>query len=256
MGTEPVIGTERVIVLGALSAIGEEAARIHAESGARLVLVGRNEARLDALADDLRTRGASDCIEVAMDLAEAPDKASAFADMAAQLDGKIDAVYLLYGVLGDQKRAEQEPGYARDSLTTNFLSAAEWCTAAANVLEKEDHGVLVVVSSVAGDRGRQSNYVYGAGKAGLTTLVEGIAHRLARGKARAVVAKLGFVDTPMTAHIEKKGVLWASPQAVAAKLVGVARKPSRPVVYIPWFWWLIMLIVRNVPVPLFHRTRL
>lgn len=256
MRTEHVIGTEHVIVLGALSAIGEETARLHAESGAKLVLVGRNAARLDALARDLKTRGARDCVAVAIDLAAAPDKTAAFGDMVARLEGKVDFVYLFYGMLGDQKRAELDAAYAEDSLKTNFLSAAEWCGAVANVLEKADHGVLVVVSSVAGDRGRQSNYVYGAGKAGLTTMVEGIAHRLARGKARAVVAKLGFVDTPMTAHIEKKGALWASPEAVAAKLAGVARKPSRPIVYIPWFWWLIMLIVRNVPVSLFHRTRL
>lgn len=248
--------TENVIILGALSAIGEKTARIHAESGARLILAGRNEDRLNALAADLRTRGARDCRAVALDLAEAPDKASAFADMVGQLDGKIDAVYLFYGALGDQKRAEQDAAYADALLRTNFLSAVEWCGAAANALEKADHGTLVVVSSVAGDRGRQSNYVYGAGKAGLTTLVQGIAHRLARGNARAVVAKLGFVDTPMTAHINNKGLLWASPQDVATKLVGVARKSSCPVVYIPWFWSLIMLIVRNTPVPLFHRTRL
>lgn len=248
--------TEHVIVLGALSAIGEETARIHAESGARLVLAGRNEERLQALAADLKTRGASDCAIVATDLAEVTDKASAFADMVRQLDGKVDVVYVFYGILGDQKRAEQDAAYAEASLKTNFLSAAEWCGAAANTLEKADHGALVVVSSVAGDRGRQSNYVYGAGKAGLTTLVEGIAHRLAPSKARAVVVKLGFVDTPMTAHIDKKGPLWASPEAVAAKLVAVARKPSRPIIYVPWFWQLIMLIVRNVPAPLFHRTRL
>lgn len=256
MKAEHVIGTEHVIVLGALSAIGEETARLHAESGAKLVLVGRNAARLDALANDLKTRGARDCVAVDTDLVAASNKAAAFGDMVARLEGKVDFVYLFYGVLGDQKRVELDAAYAEDCLKTNFLSAAEWCGAAANVLEKADHGVLVVVSSVAGDRGRQSNYVYGASKAGLTTMVEGIAHRLARGKARAVVAKLGFVDTPMTAHIEKKGALWASPEAVAAKLAGVARKPSRPVVYIPWFWWLIMLIVRNVPVSLFHRTRL
>lgn len=256
MASKPENLGEHVIILGALSAIGEATARVHAGAGARLVLVGRNEARLNALAKDLEVRGAQACHTAVMDLAAEHDKAAAFGDLTAGFEGPVDLVYLFYGVLGDQKKAEQDAAYAEDSLRTNFLSAAEWCAAAANALEKADHGTLVVVSSVAGDRGRQSNYVYGAGKAGLTAFVEGIAHRLAPGKARAVVAKLGFVDTPMTAHIEKKGLLWAQPDAVAAKLAAAGRRPRSPVIYVPWFWWLIMLIVRNVPAPIFHRTRL
>jgi NAD(P)-dependent dehydrogenase (short-subunit alcohol dehydrogenase family) len=113
----------------------------------------------------------------------------------------------------------------------------------------------VVIGSVAGDRGRASNYVYGATKAGLGALVEGIAHRLARSGARAVLIKPGFVDTPMTAAIANKGVLWAKPEAVARTIVAAAER-GPPVVYTPWFWRGIMLIVRNTPSFVFHKTNL
>ena len=172
------------------------------------------------------------------------------------MGGSVDVVLVFYGVLGDQKRAEHDVDELRHILGVNFTSAAEWCTAAAAQLECQQRGVLIVVSSVAGDRGRQSNYAYGAAKAAISTFLQGIAHRLAPTKARAVAVKLGFVDTPMTAHIEKGGPLWATPEAVARKLKSVADRPRGPVVYIPWFWRWIMLLVRSAPAAVFHKTKL
>jgi short-subunit dehydrogenase len=130
-----------------------------------------------------------------------------------------------------------------------------WCLAVANQLEFARCGTLVVIGSVAGDRGRQSNYIYGATKAGLGILVEGIAHRLAGSGATAVLVKPGFVDTAMTAHIEKKGALWSSPQKVAAQ-IRKAAAGSRPVTYVPGYWRLIMSVIRSVPSVIFHRTKL
>jgi decaprenylphospho-beta-D-erythro-pentofuranosid-2-ulose 2-reductase len=130
--------------------------------------------------------------------------------------------------------------------------------ASAARLEAQGRGSLVVIGSVAGDRGRQSNYVYGAAKAGLATLVQGIAHRMAlrapKG-ARAVVVKPGFVDTPMTAGLKKGGPLWAQPEAIAA-VVRKAADKGGPIVYAPWFWRFILLIIRLVPAPIFHKVRL
>jgi NAD(P)-dependent dehydrogenase (short-subunit alcohol dehydrogenase family) len=128
--------------------------------------------------------------------------------------------------------------------------------ASAAVLERQRKGVLLAIGSVAGDRGRQSNYVYGSAKAALGVLVEGIAHRLAPTGARAVVVRLGFVDTPMTAHLDKGGPLWAKPRDVAVALKRIVERPSRPVVYVPWFWRPIMFVVRSVPTSIFHRTKL
>jgi len=247
---------EKVIVLGALSAIAEATARVYAGRRATLLLAGRDQARLAVLRNDLLARGAARCEIRSLDFAMVDDTARCFGDFIEAIGGKVDAVYLFYGVLGDQRADEQDPAAARARLRTNFTSAAEWCLAAANRLERQRGGVLVVASSVAGDRGRQSNYIYGAAKAGLSVLVQGIAHRLAPTTARAVLVKLGFIDTPMTAHIEKKGLLWAQPAVVAENLVRLADRPRRPVVYVPWFWRGIMLIVRNVPAAIFHKTKL
>ena len=174
--------------------------------------------------------------------------------MAAAIGG-LDAVLMFYGTLGDNARAEKDQSEARQILQTNFMSAAEWSLAAADLIESQNHGSLVVVGSVAGDRGRQSNYIYGAAKGGIGLLVQGLAHRLARVGGRAVVIKPGFVDTPMTAGLDKQGPLWAQPDAVA-KIIKKAATGSSPVVYAPGFWRWIMLAIRAVPAPVFHKTKL
>lgn len=243
----------RIVILGALSAIAEATARLYAARGAELVLVARNEIRLQELAHDLEARGASGCETLVADLASLEDKQALFD--RAWGEG-AEAVFLFYGTLGEQSEAQADIARARELIEVNFTSAAQWCLIAANRLEARDRGVLVAISSVAGDRGRQSNYVYGAAKAGLSTLVQGIAHRLAPTGARAVVAKLGFVDTPMTAHMQKGGPLWSQPEDVAEKLVRLADRPRAPIVYVPWFWRLIMLVIRTIPAFVFHRTRL
>lgn len=247
---------KKIIILGALSGIAEATARLYAADGAQFVLVARNAERLEQLAGDLKVRGAARCETRAMDLAEVTDATTSLDGMAAALDGPVDAVFVFYGLLGNQRHEEQDIAAAALNIRVNFSSAAQWCLAAANLLERQKAGVLVAISSVAGDRGRQSNYIYGAAKAGLSVLVEGIAHRLAPTGAHAVVAKLGFVDTPMTAHIHRKGLLWAKPATVAEKLVAIEQKPATPVVYIPGFWRFIMTIVCHVPAQIFHKTKL
>lgn len=247
--------TRKIVILGALSAIAEAAARQWAAQGAHLLLVGRDRGRLEEVAADLRIRGGlADVCEG--DLASI-DVEQAFAEMVRQL-GRVDVVLLAYGVLGDQRLAETDPLEASRILATNFTSAAAWCLAATQVLERQRSGVLIVIGSVAGDRGRKSNYVYGAAKGGLGVLVQGIAHRLASSAARAVLIKPGFVDTPMTAAIAKKNVLWAKPQKIAETIVQVSmpNASTSPVVYAPSFWRWIMYVVRFMPNFVFHRTQL
>ena len=246
----------RVIILGGLSAIGEATAREYAASGGSIVLAGRNEEQLGQVAADLKVRGASTVFVAPMDFASIADPHQEIGKLASIIGGEVDAIFLFYGVLGDQARAQSDTAELRKIIDVNFSSAAAWCVAAAELLERQNRGVLVAVSSVAGDRGRKSNHVYGAAKAGLTVLVEGIAHRLAATKARAVAVKLGFVDTPMTAHIQKGGPLWAKPRDVASRLKLIADNPNRPVVYVPGFWRPIMFVIRNVPAFIFHRTNL
>jgi decaprenylphospho-beta-D-erythro-pentofuranosid-2-ulose 2-reductase len=180
----------KIIILGALSAIAEAAARKWANQGAHLLLAGRDRGRLESMAADLQIRGGMASI-YAGDLSSI-DAEKAFSEMVRQL-GRVDVVLLAYGVLGDQKRAEINPDEAHRILTTDFTSAAAWCLAAAKVLEAQRRGILIVIGSVAGDRGRASNYVYGAAKGGLGILVQGIAHRLVSTGARAVLLSLGLL---------------------------------------------------------------
>ncbi len=248
-----MVSNPRVIILGALSAIAEATAREWARQGAELLLVGRDAARLEAIAADLRARGGAAQTAVA-DLADGEIEQT-FAALAARL-GEVDIVLIAYGALGEQARAEKDALEAQRLLAVNFTSAARWCLAAADLFEAKGHGTLIVLGSVAGDRGRGSNYIYGAAKGGLGILVQGIAHRLARGGARTVLVKPGFVDTPMTASIEKKGPLWAQPAAIARIIVKAGEGKTGPVVYAPWFWRWIMLVVRFMPARVFYRTRL
>lgn len=244
---------QRIVILGAASAIAEASARIWASRGARLVLVGRDQSKLDSIAADLVTRGAAQAVPVALDCASA-DARARLDEMVATLGG-LDILLLAYGALGDQKQLESDPNSVADLIATNFTSAVGWCLAAADILERQRNGALLVVGSVAGDRGRRSNYVYGATKGGLARLVEGIAHRLAPHGARAVIVKPGFVDTPMTAHIARKGPLWAKPEQIAQTIVA-ASETGGPVVYTPWFWRPIMLIIRHLPTAIFNKLNI
>lgn len=245
--------SKRIVILGAASAIAEATARLWATQGARFVLVARDGTRLDEIAADLKTRGAAQVNTTTIDCSTA-NAARELATMVETLGG-LDIMLLAYGSLGDQKRLEADPEAARDLIQTNFSSAVAWCLAASAVLERQRCGVLLVIGSVAGDRGRRSNFIYGACKGGLARLVEGIAHRLAPIGARAVIVKPGFVDTPMTAAFEKKGLLWAKPEAVAQVIVKAA-EGGGPVVYAPPFWRWIMLVIRHFPVPIFNRLNI
>ena len=244
---------ERIVILGAASAIAEATARLWATRGARLVLVGRDATRLEAIAADLVTRGAAQAIPWPLDCATADARPQL--DQIVEKLGGLDILLLAYGLLGDQAELERDPSAVAKLIQTNFTSAVAWCLAAAAILEKQRVGALLVIGSVAGDRGRRSNFIYGATKGGLARLVEGIAHKLAPLGARAVVIKAGFVDTPMTAGFTKKGLLWAGPEKVAATIVAAGEKGG-PIVYAPWFWRPIMLIIRHLPTIIFNKLNI
>jgi short-subunit dehydrogenase len=247
--------TVRVIILGATSAIAEATARLYAEKGAELLLVGRDAERLATVAADLKARGAARAEIATRDLAEMNGIGSSFTNFVALLGG-VDHVLLTYGILGNQKAAEHDFIVADSILRSNFNSAVAWALAAADVLERQGHGTLVVLGSVAGDRGRRANFIYGAAKAGLATLVEGIAHRFADHGPRAVIIKPGPTISPMTeGFARRKGLLWARPEDVAA-VVYRAAQSGGTVAYAPWFWRYIMLIIRFLPRPIFNRLNI
>jgi NAD(P)-dependent dehydrogenase (short-subunit alcohol dehydrogenase family) len=250
-----VLPSNRVIILGALSAIAIATARIYAAEGAAILLAARNEERLRSLAADLRARGAVRVEVAAMDLeATAYNARAHLAFWSGQLGG-VDHVHVIYGYLGTQDKASSDPAELARIVASNFSSAVQWCEAAADILRRQKHGSIVAVSSVAGDRGRQSNYAYGAAKGGLALYMQGLAHSLAKVGARAVAVKPGFVDTPMTDGMNKSGALWAKPEAIGQALRRAADKGG-PIQYAPGLWRMIMLVIRTAPAFVFHKTKL
>jgi decaprenylphospho-beta-D-erythro-pentofuranosid-2-ulose 2-reductase len=243
----------RVLIIGATSAIAHETAKCFAGDGADLFLVARNAEKLQALADDLKVRGARSVETYLLDLAEL-DRHEEMLNAAIESLQGLDRLLIAYGTLGDQRKSELSVEETLKELNNNLLSVISLLTLSANYFEQQKRGCIAVISSVAGDRGRQSNYVYGAAKGGLTVFLQGLRNRLSKSHVSVVTVKPGFVDTPMTAAL-KKGLLFASPQSVGAGIYQ-AMKTGKDVVYLPWFWRPIMFVVRSTPERIFKRLSL
>jgi decaprenylphospho-beta-D-erythro-pentofuranosid-2-ulose 2-reductase len=244
---------QRILIVGATSAIAEATARLFAARGDALFLAARNDSRLQAIAADLSVRGA-DLAETAVFDAQAYDRFAALLHTATERLGGLDAVLIAHGTLSDQSACQLSIDRLREEFDINALSVMALCTELANQFEAQGHGVIAVISSVAGDRGRQSNYVYGTAKAAVTAFTSGLRQRLYPKGVRVVTIKPGFVSTPMTTTF-KKGALWATPASVAADIVR-AMDGGKAVIYTPWFWRPIMWIIRSVPETVFRRLSL
>nr|WP_299243479.1 SDR family oxidoreductase [uncultured Halomonas sp.] len=247
---------KRVIVFGATSAIAEYTARQLVAQGASLYCVGRNRDKLMALIDDLKVR-ASDHQHIDGEVADLTDSGqhAHLIDTAEQVLGGIDGVLIAHGTLPDQQACQADAAKTRQEIEINALSVINLLTLLANRLEQQRHGVIAVISSVAGDRGRQSNYVYGAAKGMLSIFLQGLRNRLVKASVDVVTIKPGFVDTPMTAEFDKSGPLWAKPEQIAKGIIKAMQK-GKGEVYLPWFWWGIMLIIKHIPEAIFKRMSL
>lgn len=243
----------KIMIIGATSAIAEATARLFARKGDRLFLVARNAERLHAMADDLRVRGADRVGTAVMDVLDYQRHADVAGEAEAELDG-LDTVLVAHGTLPDQEACQRSFEQTRHELEINCLSVISLLTHLANRFEAQRYGTLAVVSSVAGDRGRQSNYVYGTSKAAVTSFLQGLRNRLYPAAIHVLTVKPGFVDTPMTTRFSK-GPLWAKPETVAAGIYRAIER-RRDVVYVPGFWRLVMLVIRAIPEPLFKRLKL
>ena len=243
----------RTLVIGATSAIAEATERLLAARGDALYLVGRNEKMLAEIAADLVVRG---CPRIATDALDANDLSAheAMLMRAEGFLGGIDIALLAYGTLPDQKRCESSVELTVRELHTNAISVVALLTRLANRMERQRAGIIAVVSSVAGDRGRGSNYVYGSAKALVTAFLSGLRQRLRPCGVAVVTIKPGFVDTPMTAAFGK-GALWAKPERIGRGIVRALER-KRSTVYLPWFWRPIMFVVRALPDSVFVRLPL
>lgn len=248
--------TESVLVLGATSGIARALALRLAGRGCRLVLAGRNRDELDRQAADLRLRHG---VPVAVELFDALDFAShsSFFDRCvAACDGRLDGVVLCHGHLADQKQTETDFDAARRTIDINFTSAVSLLSLAANHFERQRSGFIAAISSVAGDRGRQSNYSYGAAKAGLSAYLQGLRNRLHRSGVTVLTIKPGFVDTAMTQGIvNPNSPLLVSPERVARDIDQAIRR-RQDVLYTPWFWSPILRFIRAIPECVFKRMKL
>jgi len=244
---------KKILIIGATSAIAEATTRIWAQRGDELFLVARNQERLNVLTQDLKIRGSSGVHSYCMD-------ANNFAEHLPMLDkafgmlGKIDTVLIAHGTLSNQKECEHSVELTMQEIKTNALSSIILLTHLANRFEIQRSGTIAVIGSVAGDRGRASNYVYGSAKAMVTTFTSGLRQRLYKSGVSVVTIKPGFVDTPMTAEF-KKGLLWAKPVTVAEKIVQAIDK-RKDEAYVPVFWYGIMLIIKLIPQTIFKKIQL
>lgn len=246
---------KRIIIFGATSSIATECARLWAERGDCLFLVGRDAARLERLVADIRVRSrGGQILSASADLDDLA-RHEELLRTAGQALGGIDVVLVAHGTLSDQKACEVSVDLTMREIRTNALSVVSLATLASNRFEAQGAGVLAVIGSVAGDRGRQSNYVYGSAKGMVALFLAGLRNRLAGSGVTILTIKPGFVDTPMTAHIEKKGLLWTQPEVIATGILK-AIDSRKDVVYLPWFWRWIMLVIRLIPERYFKRLKL
>ena len=246
-------GPKRILVLGATSGIAEACCRLWAARGDSLYLVARNADRVQSVSADMHTRGASYVDTAVVDLDDTTQHAAMLAHAINSLGG-LDVALIAVGVLGNQTHAERSFEEAGQILHTNFVAAASLLTWLANYCAQRHAGTLAVLSSVAGDRGRKSNYVYGASKAGLTAFVDGLRNRIDREGVRVMTIKPGPTRTAMTDGFKDKA-RFADVKKVAATLVK-AIDNGGDVVYVPGIWRWKMAIVRAIPERIFKKLNL
>jgi len=241
---------KRIVIVGATSAMAEHCARLWASGQAvDLTLLGRNKAKTEAVAADLRVRSPQSTVNVLEANFSDPQQIRAMVDAIAG-GGVPDIVLIAHGSLPDQKACQDDLALAAEAMEVNGISPALFAEAFAGHMQRANRGTLTIIGSVAGERGRKSNYVYGAAKGLVTRYAEGLQHRLAGSGVKVVLVKPGPTATPMTAHMAQRGM--ASVESVAAQIVAATAK-GQPVLYTPGKWALIMLVIANLPRFVFNR---
>lgn len=242
----------RTVIVGATSGIAEHCARLWTlEKNAELILIGRNLQKMKIIAADLQVRGPQTNIQVMEADFTDPKAISSLVDTIAD-QGKIDRVLIAHGILPKQEECQQNLMVCYDTLMINAISPVLFAEGFVGHLEKNNHGTLAIIGSVAGDRGRKSIYTYGSTKALIEHYVQGLQHRLARSEVKIVLIKPGPTDTAMTAHLKAKGAKLTGANIVAAQCVG-AIADGKPLIYTPTKWHLIMYIIRHLPNFIFNK---
>lgn len=240
-----------VLVIGATSDIGRAVARAYARNGRSLVLAARQPERLERDAEDLRLRSRVEVVIVPLDVLDT----AAHTALLDSLEPFPDTVVSVVGLLSDQADSARDPLEAERVMRTNYLAPALLLGEIANRMERRGSGTIIGISSVAGERGRASNYVYGSAKAGFTAFLSGLRNRLAATGVHVVTVNPGYVDTRMTEGMTLPPALTAQPDEVGRAVVA-AEERRRNVVYVRPIWAVIMTVIRLIPEPLFKRLKL
>jgi decaprenylphospho-beta-D-erythro-pentofuranosid-2-ulose 2-reductase len=241
------------LIVGALSAMAMETARLMAGRSWNLCLVARSKEKLIEFSADLLARGAKKVDYIVMDVAQAADGGKLLS-AAEELSGQINNVLVAWGTLGDQSVAEKDLAAAMHILNTNFNHQALCLLGIASRFEERKSGTLVGISSVAGDRGRQSNFIYGSAKGAFSLFLQGLRNRMQKHGVHVVTVKPGFVASPMTRHV-KQGPLFVGPDVIAQGILKAIER-KKDVVYLPWFWLPIMLVIKSIPERIFKKLSL
>ena len=246
---------KRIVIIGATSAIAEHCARLWLEKqSADLTLVGRDAQRIERVATDLKIRSPQSEIRIVQAEFLNPEAINATVENIVT-SGRVDIVLIAHGSLPDQPECQNELLSCRDALEINGISPVLYAEAFAKEMEKSNHGTIALIGSVAGDRGRKSNYVYGAAKGLVTRYAQGLQHRFASSGVKVVLIKPGPTATPMTVHLKEKGAKLAPVEGVAKQIVeGV--EAGKPVIYAPGKWWLVMMIIRHLPAFVFNKMNI
>lgn len=243
----------KILIFGATSTIAQELQKLWASQGHSLILIARDKKALEAITQDLRVRSSAVVTAVYKDLLETDGADGFIEDLWRQHDG-FDWVFMAHGILGHQREDEKSFQRTLEILKSNFISHVAFLTPIAQKMSKAKKGLIAVITSVGGERGKQSNYIYGAAKSGKIAFLSGLRNRLFFNHVQVIDLRLGFVDTKMTKDF-KKGLLWISPKHAAA-LIHNAMEKRKDIAYIPGFWRLIMMIIRSIPESLFKKLKL
>jgi short-subunit dehydrogenase len=242
---------ENVLILGASSDMAVAIARKFASEGYSITLAGRNPDRLKSLEADLKVRYRANAYCVRFDALDLPSHENFY----QSLPEEPNIVICVFGLLGDQKEAERTWKACEEILQSNFIGAVSILNIVANDFEQKKKGVIVGISSVAGDRGRQSNYFYGSAKAGFTSYLSGLRNRLHHAGAHVLTVKPGFVRTKMIENLKTPGPLTATPKQVAENIFKAVRSRKDSIYVLP-LWSPIMMIIRNIPEGIFKKMKL
>ncbi|MEJ5245414.1 MAG: SDR family oxidoreductase [Bacteroidota bacterium] len=244
---------KKIIVFGGASAIAAEVEKLFAAEGAELCLLDTKMTRLEAVRNDILARYKTRVELIEFNALDFNSHKEVFFKAVETLGG-VDIVLVTYGTLPNQEKAQHDTDYAIEHFNINATSVISLCSIVANYFEEKHSGTLAVISSVAGDRGRKSNYLYGSAKGAVSLFLQGLRNRLSSKNVSVITIKPGIVDTPMTAHLPKN-FLFAKVDVVG-RIIFEGINAQKDIIYVPGYWRLIMCLIKHIPETIFKRLNL